>query len=140
MKRIFLVFALALFSCVAFAGEQPDVTENFANFIAQKKYNEAIDLSLGSSRWAGEKKEGLQDFKNKLVNQIEFVGSYKYHELIETQRVGERFKRVSYLIGFERQPIAFIFTLYKPDKEWVVNDISFNTDFNFNNGNLILGR
>jgi hypothetical protein len=140
MKKILCAVALAsLLSACGFSdGDENALPETFAKQVAEEKYLEAIGGTIGANPWGGVTPDTLTDFTQNLTNTIKQMGAYKFHERVDSQAIGSRWKKVTYLMGFERQPLLLVFSLYKPADEWVVMDISFHQNFTINNGQIVL--
>jgi hypothetical protein len=69
----------------------------------------------------------------------EFIGQ----EELKSKKVGGRFRIVSYLVYYQRDPVRFTFELYKNNQGWEISDFVFDTQFEqeiedamkLNNGN-----
>jgi hypothetical protein len=55
------------------------------------------------------------------------VGNYKFHELIETKRIGPSSQVIYLSLNFERAAVYARFLLYRTEKYWVIQDMDFST-------------
>jgi hypothetical protein len=51
-------------------------------------------------------------------------------EFIKEERVGKSFVRYTYLHKFNNHAIRWLFILYKPKGQWVINGVSFDDNVN----------
>lgn len=127
IRNTFILFLLFILSQSHAQTSSKEITDAF--FVKyQKDQMQAIDFAFSTSKYINTKSESIIDLKNKLKNLIELCGDYKGYELITEVALGQSLKSASYIIKYDRQPIRFLFSFYKPDDKWVVQDFSFDTD------------
>lgn len=129
MKRIICLMALALFTLKGQAqSATKDITDKFFNKYA-KDPSQAIDYAFSTNKYFDLKSEMVVSLKSKLKNVAEQCGKYHGSEQISEKSVGQNLKLVSFFVLYERQPVKFIFTFYKPNEKWQLQNFSFDADF-----------
>jgi hypothetical protein len=138
MRKLLCIatFAAFLTSCGFTDTEENVLPETFAKLVAEQKYSEAIAQTIGSNQWGNVTPQTLTNFTEELIRTIKPMGAYKFHQRIGSEAIGDNWKKTSYLMGFERQPLLLVFTLYKPGEKWLVMNIAFHRDFTINNGTI----
>jgi hypothetical protein len=125
-RIVFLVTLLIPGVCVAQGYEE--ITKKFFAFIEQGKTDEAIDLLSSTNQWVGANSDQVIHLKDQLGRVNNLVGGYLFHELILEQTVGTRYAHLIYLVGYDRQPLRFELTVYRPGDEWRLQGVSFDTN------------
>jgi hypothetical protein len=79
-------------------------------------------------------KGGLLDGSSKVAGQVSYfkrldraLGDYKSWEWIETKKVGRSSQIIYLALNFERGAVYARFHFYLSDKNWVVQNMDFNT-------------
>jgi hypothetical protein len=57
------------------------------------------------------------------------MGDYIGQEKLRDKQVSSRFRVVSYLVYYERDPVRFTFSLYRNSQGWEVSNFQFDSDF-----------
>ena len=65
---------------------------------------------------------------NQLTSAERVMGKYFGHELLVETKVADRLVNQYYLVIYERQPLRFELTFYRPADEWVFQNFAFNAD------------
>lgn len=113
---------------VCFAESYESLTGRFFNYLEQGKTEEAIDLLASTNQWVGKNSDQVVHLKDQLTRLSNLVGGYLFHEIILEQKVGARYAHLIYLVGYERQPLRFELTVYKPGEEWRFQGVSFDAN------------
>jgi hypothetical protein len=66
------------------------------------------------------------NLKGELAKLSGLVGQYQFHELVAEEKVGSRYAHLIYLVGYERQPLRFEISVYKPGAKWRFQGVSFD--------------
>jgi hypothetical protein len=122
------IIALFLF-CISFAGQSQGTSENITKeFFKQYEVDPTaayINVFKGN-KWMTDKKSALETTKIKLADLIGQLGKYEGYEFITEKKAGDSFVFKSFLVKYERQPLRFTFLLYKPNKDWQIQNFSFD--------------
>lgn len=102
------------------------IPERFFGLVAQGKTNEAIDYLYGTNPWAAKNPDLAPNLKGELAKLNNLVGKYAFHELLVEERAGTRYVHLVYLVGYDRQPMRFGLSLYRPSNEWRFQGVSFD--------------
>ncbi len=135
MKKIVCLTALLLAFGVAHANEATDAPEKFIALMTTGKTDQALD-SVMTPDADGTKREVSKEVKASAKVLVDAAGPYKYHERLQTQELGTRWKKLIYIVGFEKRPMLVVFETYKPEDTWFIRTYTYTTDFDINNGNI----
>lgn len=135
MRKIFLFFILLLFGASVFSQIGYDsIPEKFFQIFNQKGSDFAIDYIYSTNKFMQANIQASLKVKTELKKIASLVGKYYGHELMNKKIVSKSYVQLYYLAKFDRQPIKFIFVLYKPDKIWQLQKLKFDDkvaeDFN----------
>jgi hypothetical protein len=67
------------------------------------------------------------ELAGQLRNFNQAAGNFKSHEILRTDRIGKSSQVLYLSLNFERGAVYARFLLYRTDKNWVVQDMDFNT-------------
>lgn len=125
--RMFLLLCACFFPLSVVAGDDPtSAAEAFIALVQANNVSEAVDQLYGSNPWLGKSSDAVTNVKNQLASAPKLVGALKNHEKLQEISVGSRFKYISYLAAYERQPVRFVFEFYKPQDKWMIFSFSFD--------------
>lgn len=128
MKRI-LIVALTILPMFIFSQNSPqELIEKF--FVTYKKDKEkAVRDLYATNVWSDTNKEIVENGV-KVVNGLNAasVGNYYGYELIKAEKITNAYEEHFYLLKYDRQPIKFIFKLYKPDQKWRLHVFEISPD------------
>ncbi len=80
----------------------------------------------GTNRWVARNSDQVANLKSELAKLNNLVGKYAFHELLVEGRAGTRYVHLVYLVGYDRQPLRFELSLYRPSGEWRLQGVSFD--------------
>jgi hypothetical protein len=131
MKRKIKLLTLVIVACFStnVAVAQSNTDEIIIEFfkIYEKSPTNAVDYIFGTNKWALERnKDAIENVKTQLNSSLKLVGDYYGKEKITEKSVGESLKLISYMLKFDRQPIRFTFTFYKPKDKWQILNFKFD--------------
>lgn len=126
MRHIFLGLFLLL-SLYTFSQEKFDSLPNvFFKILEQKGSDQAIDFIYSSNKYISGNLAANLKVKAELKKIISLIGNYNGSEIIDTQFISLSYIRLSYLAKFDRQPLKFNFTMYKPKNNWQLQQLKFD--------------
>ncbi|OFY86856.1 MAG: hypothetical protein A3F72_21175 [Bacteroidetes bacterium RIFCSPLOWO2_12_FULL_35_15] len=129
MKKIILFASITLLSLTICGQSNPeDVINSFFKEYA-KNPSKAVEEIYATNPWTARIKDGIETMKNE-VNKytVDYVGKYYGYELITKKQFSESFILYSYMIKYDRQPMRFIFELYKPNDKWALYSFKIDSD------------
>ncbi len=87
------------------------------------------DVAVSAWEKAGplERNKQAEDFADEFKQLEKSVGHYRSFELIETKEIGKPYKVYSLSMNFERGAVFGSFQVYKTTKDWVVENMDFDT-------------
>jgi hypothetical protein len=99
--------------------------ETFFGHVEAGEPEEAIDTLYANNPWASVVSEQLVTLREQFGGLSELVGAYQGNELLAVQPISERFVYVWYMGFYERQPLQFHFSFYKPGDRWLLYQLSY---------------
>ncbi len=128
IKLIFCASMMLLLGIpVLSAQEKPeDVTAQFFNLYENKSSDEAVDYVFATNKWLNSDKTAIDAIKVQLKKGISIIGQYYGYELIEKKVLTENYVMLSYMLRYDRQPIKFMFILYRPNEKWQIQNLKFD--------------
>ncbi len=127
MKKYFLIATLSIYTFFTQAQTNFDSIPNiFFDIFEQKGSDAAIDYIYATNKYISGNFAASLKVKNELKKVVSLIGKYRGTEVIDTQFIGQSYIRLSYLAKFDRQPLKFNFTMYKPDKKWQLQQLKFD--------------
>ena len=91
--------------------------------------NMAIDYLFSTNEWLESNKEGTTAMKEKFEATRKLLGNFNGYELAGKYYLGESYAKYVYILKYDRQPIEFVITMYRPDKVWKLQNMNFHSDF-----------
>jgi len=131
MKNLRLIcFSLLLSTFIghtSLAQEQPeDVTAQFFELYETEGSDAAVDYVFSTNKWLNSEQATIGAIKTQLLKGISIIGQYYGYELIEKKTLGDSFVLLSYMLRYDRQPIKFMFMLYRPNDKWQIQNLKFD--------------
>lgn len=100
----------------------------FFSVVKAGKVEEAADFILSDNPWVQKMPRKVQGMKTELTKLNKMMGSYQSHEKLLEKVVANRYAYLYYFVCYDRQPLRFCFTFYKPKDEWMILNLEFNPD------------
>ncbi|MBN2639494.1 MAG: hypothetical protein JXR65_10475 [Bacteroidales bacterium] len=129
-KKLLLVVIFMLPTYYSFGQTNNDssLVVSFFKTYEQKGVKQALEYIYKDNIWISAS-SGISDtITNQLQNVVGQLGNYYGYELIKKAKLGTCYVVYSYLVKYDRQPLRFVFLLYKPNNKWRFQ--SFNFDGN----------
>ncbi|RKX19308.1 MAG: hypothetical protein DRP35_07925 [Candidatus Zixiibacteriota bacterium] len=127
MKQTIFLLSLFLLSIAGFSQTDCDsIPEKFFQIFEQKGSDAAIDYIYSTNKFIQANIQASLKVKTELKKIALLVGQYHGHELINKKNISKSYVQLYYLAKFDRQPLKFIFVLYKPDKIWQLQKLKFD--------------
>jgi hypothetical protein len=79
-----------------------------------------------SARGVNGSKDQTDALGLKLKNTIAIIGEFYSHQKIKKVSVGNDLVMHSYLVKYDRQPLRFIFTFYRPGDTWRLQNFKYD--------------
>lgn len=129
MKKLFFISALTLFSLASFGQTNPEELINTFFKTYSKNPSKAVEDIYATNPWTSRIKDGIETMKQEVSKYtVDYVGTYYGYELITKKRFSESFILYSYIVKYDRQPMRFIFKLYKPNDKWTLFAFKIDSD------------
>ena len=91
--------------------------------------NQAIDYLFSTNEWLESNKDGTTAMKEKFEASRKLLGNFNGYELAGKYYLGESYAKYVYVLKYDRQPVEFVVTMYRPDKVWKLQNMNFHSDF-----------
>lgn len=104
-----------------------EITDKFFS-IYSKDPVKAIEYAFSTNKWFDKQQDAIVGLKSKIKNLTDLVGDYYGYELLTEKSAGQSVKIITFVVKYDRQPLRFIFLMYKANDSWRVNNFSFDED------------
>ena len=104
-----------------------EITDKFFS-IYSKDPIKAVEYAFATNKWFDKKQDAIVGVKNKIKNLTELVGDYYGYELLTVKTAGPSVKVMTFVVKYDREPLRFIFLMYKAKDTWRVNNFSFDEE------------
>lgn len=94
--------------------------------LAAGEPGEAVDGLYAGSPTLASLGDQVSELKSRFVGLPDAVGEYLGHERVAVQPVSDRFVYAWHLAFYERQPLQFHFSFYKPKDRWVIYQFAYD--------------
>lgn len=132
MKKTKLVIAACLLLIISMPAKAQDGIELLDQFFEQyetKGISVAIDSLFSTNKWLESKIDVVSNVKSQLAGSVGLMGDYQGKELIEAKMAADCLMKYTYIVKYERQPLRFVFTLYKSKDKWIMLNFLYNDKF-----------
>jgi hypothetical protein len=129
LLRQVVIIVLTCISLSVFGQANPDDIINTFFKEYAKTPSKAVEDIYATNPWTARIKDGIEAMKQE-VNKytVDYVGKYYGYELITKKQLSESFILYSYMVKYDRQPMRFIFKLYKPNDRWTLFSLDIDSD------------
>lgn len=127
-----LVLAAMVSGGLAQTRDQDDGQELITKFFDLYKtrgYDAAVRYCWSTNKWIPSSPDDMNKIILSLGKQVDQMGDYLGQEELKSKKVGSRFRIVSYLVYYQRDPVRFTFELYRNNQNWEITDFVFDTRF-----------
>lgn len=87
---------------------------------------EAVRQLYAGYPWMDSLGDQVTELENQLAELTEALDGYVGQERIAVQPISDRFVYVWYLAFYQRQPLQFHFSFYKPQDRWHIHQFSYD--------------
>ncbi len=129
MKKQILMVMMIIISMTALSQTKPEdlINNFFKNYIVNP--SKSIDDLYATNPWSVRIKDGIENIKKEVNGYtVDYVGKYYGYELITKKQFSESFILYSYMVKYDRQPLRFIFKLYKPKDKWTLYSFKIDSE------------
>ena len=122
------VFAFLFIPCIGNSQDTPpeEIARRFFELYESEGSDQAVDYVFSTNKWLNGEKTTVEAIKTQLKKGIAIIGQYYGYELAEKKSMGENYVLLSYILRYDRQPIKFVFILYRPNKDWQIQNLKFD--------------
>jgi hypothetical protein len=129
LKRNLLIL-LIVSNCYYTTGQEKtpdDIVKNFFNLYKSKSINESFNYLFSTNNLIPN--EDVQNIKNQVSKYSSVLGNYYGKETFSKEKINLSIEVHSYVLKYERQPVRFILTFYKPNKKWKIQNFKISDGF-----------
>ncbi len=127
-KYLLIQILLIIFCSNIYAQETPDqFIDAFFETYQTGATDKAFDDLFATNTFIS--KEDVNTIKDKVNQYKEVIGEYHGFGLLIQKKIGEFIQINSYMLKYDRQPLRFILTFYKPDADWKIYNFRLSDDF-----------
>lgn len=97
------------------------------NVFFEKLQNSKIDLKLlyNTNKWFEGKQDDISNLEYKLKETIDNIGKMYSYQKIKEKKIDGVYYIVWYIVKFDRQPLCFKFSYYKPFDKWQLQSCKY---------------
>jgi hypothetical protein len=129
MTNKILAIILLIISTINTYAQKEDffiIPDNFFKTFKAKGSDAAIDYIYSTNKYLSVNMPANLKIKAELKKITSMVDDYYDYELVKKILLGKSYVKLIYIGKFKRQPIRFIFILYKPDNNWQLQQFKFD--------------
>ena len=129
MRRLILItlFIAASIDTSFGQNECENIIKDFFGIYKDEGSESALDMLFSTNSWmVSRSQDDIENIKLQLSGVTNIAGAYFGYESITQKKVGESLKLYSYLVKYDRIPIRFTFTFYRPDNEWMIFNFQYD--------------
>ena len=129
IKTLYLLLILSMLSCQKGNKDQSHEPffKSFFSMYAKEGVKESLNYAYSTNRWIlSEHPTETKDIITKLEDFTHNLGKYYGNKLLKEEVVNDYCIARSYMMLYERQPIRFIFVLYRSDKTWQLQSFQYD--------------
>ena len=106
-----------------------ELIDRFFDLYKNKGYDVALKYTLQTNKWISPHGNEMDNLIIKLEKEIRNMGEYLGYEELKSKKITSRYRIISYLAYYQRDPVRFTFALYKSGDGWEITDFTY--DFKF---------
>lgn len=127
-KILFTIIILTMtLGCEAQQESPNDIVNNFFNIYKTNEKNKALDYIFSTNKFISQ--NDISIIKNQIKQYSDILGKYYDKELFIKKNIGKSIEVHTYILKYERQPIRFVLTFYKPNNQWKIHNFIISDDF-----------
>lgn len=108
-------------------GQLPPVVQD--GLKALRDNGAAAAVEFWTKSWTGPADSGKREqLQQGLGNLATYTGSLRDWDVLRTIEVTPHVKRYYLVLVFQRQPVYALFVVYRPEQDWIVTGVYFNTE------------
>lgn len=129
--KLILTMCLALLFSVSMQSQEgKELLDKFFVQYEAEGSNVALDSLFATNRWFAAKEDVVANVKAQLAGSVSLMGQYFGFELMEAKMASDCLVKYTYILKYERQPLRFVFTLYKSRDRWQMLNFVYSDSFN----------
>lgn len=86
----------------------------------------AMDFAFATNKWLNRNRIAIEKLKNNFKELRPQLGEYYGFEKLREAQITDRYRIVSYMVRYDRQPLRFTFVMYKPNHAWHVHNLRYD--------------
>lgn len=110
------------------SSQRQEIIANFFDLVAQNQAELAVErIFADMSSWVP--RDSIIQIRQQLLSLNQYLGNFIGYEYLGFVKLSERYAIDHYFCYYDRQPILYEFTLYRPNTNWRVQNINFQSEF-----------
>lgn len=102
--------------------------QEFFGRVEKGEYREAIEAIFGTNPWMEKAADQVANLKTQFSGLPDLAGELHGYDLIGEQHFSDSFVYLYYIVEYDRTPISFHFTFYKPTDTWRLYTFEYKED------------
>ena len=107
--------------------EYESLVEGFFARVAEGKPGDAVNLLYDTSPYAKRFPDQIEQLRRQFINSTDLLNAYYTYEVILEKNLADRWVYMWVLGVYDRAPVFFEFTFYKPEKTWRLQNFRFGS-------------
>lgn len=105
--------------------------DDFFNLYESEGVKSSLNYAYSTNQWIfNSPTKESEEVQRKLEEFTNNLGRYCGRKLLKEKVVNSNFVIRSYMLLYERQPLRFTFTLYKPESKWQLQSFQYDVGMN----------
>jgi len=104
-----------LCSCPTYCQDPNDLIEKFFQTYAKGEQGKALDDLYAGMKWKDRIADDVAKLKGQFLSLSDMLGAYHGHQEIGRKDIAQALMIVDHVVMFDRQPVRFRFTFYRPE-------------------------
>ena len=105
-----------------------EISNKFFATYKKEGAEKAVDYLFATNKFSADSKKDIDIIKDKFKEYGSSFGDYSDYELVSTKMAGKDLELLTFIVKHDRLPLVFKLLFYKFDKEWRIQNFTFNTD------------
>lgn len=102
--------------------------ERFIDLLEKAEYREAVETFFANNPWMLAQPDQLNSLKTQMTGLPDLVGELHGSDLVVEQSFGDSFVYLQYIANFERSPVSFHLSFYRPKDRWIAYSMEYQED------------
>ena len=110
------------------SSQRQEIIDIFFDLIARNEAEAAVEM-IFSDMGSWVPRDSILQVRQQLLSLNQYLGHFIGYEYLGDVKLSGRYVIDNYFCYYDRQPILYEFTFYRPDAKWRVQNINFQSEF-----------